>query len=54
MALIKSENEKELELVDKLQKKLEKREKCERIHRILICSLAVLAIGAFFIGHSSK
>ena len=51
MELIKNESQREIELLDKVEKRIERRARRERLHRILIAGLGVLAIAAFVGGH---
>ncbi len=53
MALIKTEEEREIASLQKIQKQIEKRERRERIHHLLIGGLSVLSVVAFMAGHCS-
>ncbi len=52
MALIKTEEEREVATLQALQKQIEKRSRRERVHHLLIGGLSVLSAVAFFAGHS--
>lgn len=52
MALIKNEEEREIAMLENLEHRIQRREKRERIHRLLICGLGLLSVAAFFTGHS--
>lgn len=51
MALIKTEEQREVEMLQNVEKHLEKRERRERIHHILIAGLSLLSLAAFAGGH---
>lgn len=51
MALIKTQDEREITLLKKVEQDLERRERRERIHHVLIAGLAMLSIAAFVGGH---
>lgn len=51
MALIKTSEEREIAMLQKVEHELERRERRERIHHILIAGLALLSIAAFVGGH---
>lgn len=51
MALIKSEEAREIQALQKVEKQLEHRERRERIHHILIGGLTVLLAVALATGH---
>lgn len=52
MALIKTDEQRELQELNEVEKRIEKRARRERIHHLLIGGLAVLAIGAYFLGRN--
>lgn len=54
MALLKNEEAREIQVLHDLEKQLERKEKRERIHHILICVLALFSVAAFFAGHCTK
>lgn len=54
MAIIKSEEAREVEALQKVERQLERRERRERIHHIVIGSLAVLLAVAIATGHCTK
>ena len=47
MALIKTQEEREISLLKKVEQDLVRRERRERIHHVLIAGLAILSITAF-------
>ncbi len=53
MALIKTQEQREVEMLQKVQSDLEHRERRERIHHILIAGLGALVLAAFVGGHVS-
>lgn len=53
MEIFKNEEQRELEMLGKLEQRIERREHRERIHRILIAGLALLAVAAFIGGHAA-
>lgn len=54
MALLKNEEARELQVLRELEKQLERKEKRDRIHHILIAALALFSVAAFFAGHCTK
>lgn len=50
MALFKNEEQREVEVLNKIEKRIERREKRERLYKIIIGGMAVVAAAAFFIG----
>lgn len=50
MALIKTREQREVEMLQKVERELERREKRERIHKLLIGGLALMTIGTFIGG----
>lgn len=51
MALINHNEHKELEELQKVEARIRRGERRERIHRLLIGGLALLTVAAFFTGH---
>lgn len=51
MALEKNEEQREIEMLRTMEQRLERREKRERIHHLLIGGLALLSVAAFIGGH---
>lgn len=51
MALIKTQEEREILMLKKVEQDLERRERRERIHHILIGGLALMVMAAFVGGH---
>lgn len=54
MALLKSEEAKEIQVLKDLEKQLARKEKRERCCHIIICALALFSVGAFIAGHCTK
>lgn len=53
MALIKTEEQREIDMLQNVEKHLERRERRERIHHLLIAGLGLLSLGAYFVGHAT-
>ncbi len=53
MEIIKNEEQREIDLLEKVEKRIARRERRERLHRILIAGLGVLTIAAFLGGHAT-
>lgn len=53
MEMLKNNEQREIELLNKVEERIERRERRERLHRILIVGLGVLAVAAFVGGHAS-
>lgn len=53
MALIKTQEQREVEMLQKVEKELEHRERRERIHHMLIAGLGAMVLAAFVGGHVS-
>lgn len=53
MAILKTEEQKEVAMLQNIEKRLERRERRERIHHILIAGLGILSIAAFIAGHAT-
>ena len=53
MALIKTEEQREIDMLQNVEKNLERRERRERIHHLLIAGLGLLSLGAYFVGHAT-
>ncbi|MDO4319898.1 MAG: hypothetical protein Q4C34_04915 [Bacteroidales bacterium] len=53
MQLPKTNEQRELELLRKVEERIERNERRERLHRILIIGLGVLAVASFVGGHVS-
>ncbi len=51
MAILKNENQREIEVLDRLEKQLLKREKRERLLHILVAGLSLFSVAAFIAGH---
>ncbi|MCM1518851.1 MAG: hypothetical protein NC117_09445 [Pseudoflavonifractor sp.] len=51
MALFKNEDEREIETLEKLEHKIAKRERRERINHMIIAGLGAIAVLAFIGGH---
>lgn len=51
MKLIKTREEREVDMLQRVEKEIERREKRERILRFVVAGLGVVAIAAFFTGH---
>lgn len=51
MPLIKTQEEREIAMLKKVEQDLERRERRERIHHILIAGLAIMTLAAFVGGH---
>lgn len=51
MELYKSNEQKEIDLLKKVEERIERTERRERLHRILIAGLGMLAVAAFVGGH---
>lgn len=49
--IIPTAEEREVEMLEKVEKEIRRHEKRERIHHIIMGGLALLAVGAFFTGH---
>ncbi len=52
MKLIENEEQREIEMLQKIENRIARRERREKIHRILIAGLGMLAVGAFFAGRA--
>ncbi|MBO4995666.1 MAG: hypothetical protein J6C78_06830 [Muribaculaceae bacterium] len=51
MALIKSENQREIDSLKKIEAHIERRERRERIYHVLIGGLGFLAVASYVTGH---
>ncbi len=51
MAIFKNEDQREIEVLDRLEKQLVKREKRERLLHILVAGLSLFSVAAFIAGH---
>lgn len=51
MAIFKNEEQREIEVLDRLEKQLVKREKRERILHFLVAGLSLFSVAAFIAGH---
>lgn len=51
MALIKTQEQREIDMLQKVEHDLARRERRERIHHILIAGLALMSMAAFAGGH---
>ncbi|MCM1029459.1 MAG: hypothetical protein NC342_07630 [Pseudoflavonifractor sp.] len=54
MAIIKSAEQRELSALEKVEKEIRRHHKMERLQRFALCTLGLLAIGAFFTGRCLK
>lgn len=54
MALIKTQEQREVEMLEKVVAMIQHHERKERLHHIIMGGLAALAVGAFFLGHCTK
>ena len=52
MALIKSKNEREIELLEQLEQQIARRDKRQRIFRFVAGAVAILAVAAIATGHA--
>lgn len=53
MELLKNNEQREIEMLNKVEERIERRERREKLHRILIVGLGLLAVAAFFGGHAA-
>lgn len=51
MKLIKTPEEREVDMLQRVEKEIERREKRERVLRFVIAGLGVLAVASFLTGH---
>ena len=54
MALLKTEEAREIQVLKDLEKQLVRKERRERNSHIIICALALFSVGAFIAGHYTK
>ena len=54
MAIVKTREEHELELLEKVEKDIERSQKREKIHKLLIVGLSLLTVGAFIAGKGCR
>lgn len=54
MALIKSEEQKEIQQLQEIERRIARRERREKIHHLLIAGLGLLTVGAFFTGRCGR
>ncbi len=47
MALFKNEAEREIDVLEKLEKRIARREKVEKVYRLIIVGLSVLTVASF-------
>lgn len=54
MALLKNEEQREIAMLENVEHHIQRREKRERIHKMLMLGLGILSVAAFFTGHAIR